>query len=107
MIDQESVRTALIHYRKDNGLSLREVGRLTGISPTTMSRLSRGVGILDMNNLCRLAQFVGLPINGYECDGNTLPNIKAAIDRDDNLGAGSKETLFEIMSVAYRQFVKD
>ncbi len=104
MIDQQTVRTAFIHYRKQHGLSGRRAARDLGFSVSTLNRFERGEAI-GFEALYRLAQITKLPINGITCDGRTMPNIKQAIDADPLLDADAKETLFALISVAYKIYV--
>lgn len=52
--------TQLHALRSAKGLSLRQVTKATGVSPSTQSRAERDVGIPDAVILSKLAEFYGV-----------------------------------------------
>lgn len=60
----------LRRVRKEKGLSLRDVKEITGISPSTLSRIERG-HIPDVAVIGDLADFLGVTVQaGSQADGD-------------------------------------
>jgi transcriptional regulator with XRE-family HTH domain len=56
----EQAQPTLKDLRLKRGLSVRELGRRTGIDPTHLSRVERGRAHLSVDALARVAQALGM-----------------------------------------------
>jgi len=82
-----SLSLALKERRKADGLSLRQVGKLTGVSQSTLSRLENLKGNLDFHVQVALSKYLHVPLSpdAVPCDGRTLENVKQVIFNDPNV----------------------
>src|SRR3954463_14635008 len=54
---------AIKRRREELGLSLRDVGDLTQVSASTLSRIENGTGRPDADNIARLTQWLDMPVD--------------------------------------------
>src|SRR5213076_1990553 len=54
--------TAVRRRREQQGLSLRDVADLTGVSASTLSRIENGTGKPDADNIARLTNWLDVPM---------------------------------------------
>jgi transcriptional regulator with XRE-family HTH domain len=111
----EILAKALKNKCEAEKLSNRAVGRLTGISSSTISRIRNLKGKQDAEVVIRLCDWLGLPaerVLNHEDDApvSYLPNsdlpqiVDAHLERDINLTKENAAKLSEIFRTAYRQF---
>lgn len=105
MIEQQTISEKLKRRRQEQGLSLAAVAEVTNISPSTLSRLEKGAGKLDMSNFAALARYLDLPLDGYEIrtesGSNMLESMSNIIRSDPNVR--NPEGLCRLFSIAYRE----
>jgi len=104
MITQNELSDALIRHRQRRGLSLAQVAEDLNVSSSTLSRLERGVGTLDMPTLSALYIYLDIPLDGYAVKvlpGNTLDAILQIIRADPNIE--HPEGLCRLLTVAYKE----
>ena len=88
----------LVAEKMDNeNLSLRKVGRATGISHTTISRILYGDAV-DLDTLLLMSDWLDIPpsrvLDGYETDeGNLEARIGALLDLNPKLRDVFKEAM--------------
>lgn len=80
MSDQEKLRDHLKKEVADRRLSLRELGRLSGIDHATLSKIMNGKRKINLNHLHRLSEGLGISVKSLLTDSD---NHHIA---DDNLG---------------------
>jgi transcriptional regulator with XRE-family HTH domain len=111
---------AVKRRREENGLSLRDVADVTGISASTLSRIENGTGKPDAENLARLTDWLGMPMDRIVKKGDSdevepvvyypheaMPEIvEAHLRADKNLTPDTAKALSELFRVAYKQFSK-
>jgi transcriptional regulator with XRE-family HTH domain len=104
--------------RKELGMSLRELAKVTGISPSTLSRIENNTGKPDADNIARLASWLGIPVDRilhsetevkpviYYPDESVPEIVEAHLRADKNLTPETAKALAELFRVAYYQFSK-
>src|SRR3981081_913263 len=113
---------ALRRRREQQGLSLRDVADLTGVSASTLSRIENGTGKPDADNIARLASWLGMPIERVRPHGPRSPTdpkpvvyyphestpeiVEAHLRADRHLTADTARALSELFRVAYAQSSK-
>lgn len=110
-VETERSRLAaqLRNARAKAGLSLRDLGEIIGVSSSTLSRVeNETAGTLDFDNEVRIKRWLNIPLSvgTVTATGNTLDNIKAAIDADESLDRHVADALYDLMAVAYRRLAK-
>lgn len=75
--DGYTVGPNLRQLRTDRKLTLEQVSELTGLSTSSIKQLEQGGRNLSMNSLF-------LFMAAYECDANTLLNIKKKVITDND-----------------------
>ena len=108
---------AIKRRREELKLSLRDVGDLTEVSASTLSRIENGTGRPDADNIARLTQWLDMPVDRlmthksdniepviYYPHEKTPEIIKAHLRADKNLSPETAEALSELFRVAYQQF---
>ena len=117
-INTEELGAILKRTREKKRLSLRKVADLTGVSFNTLSRMERGIGTPDAENLTRVSEWIGMPVarlvaGGRRKDGEPViyyPNestpdiIQAHLNADPALTPDKKKALGELFRTAYEQF---
>jgi transcriptional regulator with XRE-family HTH domain len=69
---------AIKRRREELNLSLRDVGDLTDVSASTLSRIENGTGRPDADNIARLTQWLDIPVDRLmtkHLTGNVEPVI--------------------------------
>jgi transcriptional regulator with XRE-family HTH domain len=61
----ETIGTRIKALRKDRGLSLAELGRQTGVSEATLSRVENGQTLVSAHHLYQMAQALGTDITAF------------------------------------------
>lgn len=91
--------------RKRRGITLEKVQEESGVSASTVSRLENHGKPLDAHNEIRIKRWLGLPITlgTLSGTGDTLADIRSAIDADPTLDRKAATALYELMASAYRQ----
>lgn len=111
----QQLGTALKRKRESLGLSLAEVKEETGVGTSTLSRIERGVGAPDADNIARLAEWLEIPSERLFRDDlskvitldKPLPDIVVEhLNRDENLTAEAKDFLSTFFTQTYKQFLK-
>jgi transcriptional regulator with XRE-family HTH domain len=111
---------AVRRRREQQGLSLRDVANLTGVSASTLSRIENGTGKPDADNIARLASWLDMPIERVMHHGHRSPAdpkpvvyyphestpeiVEAHLRADRHLTADTARALSELFRVAYAQF---
>ena len=124
MVKKHGVNTAELgiavrRRREQQGLSLRDVADVTGVSASTLSRIENGTGKPDADNIARLAAWLDMPIERVMNHGRsatdpkpvvyypheTTPEIvEAHLRADKHLTPQTAKALSELFRVAYAQF---
>lgn len=120
IIDVSELGEYIQRKRQGEGLSLREVSAITGVSAATLSRIENGKGVPDSTTLVRLAGWLGIPLDGL-MKGLLLPSadaemtiyrestpdkVEAHLRADPNLRPETAKALSELFRVAYNQFAQ-
>lgn len=120
IIDVKELGEYVKRKRQEDGLSLREVSTVTGVSPATLSRIENGIGIPDSTTLARLAGWLGIPLDRL-MKGALLPTdtehevvyrestpdiVEAHLRADPSLKPETAKALSELFRVAYNQFAQ-
>ncbi len=104
MIDQNIIRQKLNNRLKSEKLSLRKIALETGVSFSTLGRISRNVGQADTETLLKIAEWLGI-VNfsgGTVASGeNTMENIRAVIEADGNLSAKNRTRIWKLFKQMY------
>ena len=107
-MNQPEIGKQLHRKRHKGGLSIRALTELTGLAPSTISRIERGLP-MDFDNFVRVNQWLGNQTTAMVKATPSViayePDILAAICRhirgDQNLTPENAETLCRIMTTAY------
>src|SRR5689334_19484482 len=73
-VNTAELGTAVRRKREQQGLSLRDVADVTGVSASTLSRIENGTGKPDADNIARLAAWLDMPIERVMHHGNRAAN---------------------------------
>ena len=119
LISTAELGKAIKRRREELNLSLRDVGDLTEVSASTLSRIENGTGRPDADNIARLTQWLDMPVDRLMNHGTdnvepviyypheaTTEIISAHLRADKNLTPETAEALSELFRVAYKQFSK-
>jgi transcriptional regulator with XRE-family HTH domain len=119
LISTAELGKAIKRRREELKLSLRDVGDLTEVSASTLSRIENGTGRPDADNIARLTQWLDMPVDRlmrhndenvepviYYPHEATTEIISAHLRADKNLTPETAEALSELFRVAYKQFSK-
>lgn len=117
LISTSELGKAIKRRREELNLSLRDVGDLTEVSASTLSRIENGTGRPDADNIARITQWLDMPVDRLmkKSDENIEPVIyypheptteiiSAHLRADKNLTPETAEALSELFRVAYNQF---
>src|SRR6267143_2694754 len=61
-VNTSELGTAVRRRREQQGLSLRDVADVTGVSASTLSRIENGTGKPDADNISRLTSWLDVPL---------------------------------------------
>ncbi|HYV25842.1 MAG TPA: helix-turn-helix transcriptional regulator [Pyrinomonadaceae bacterium] len=119
-VNTAELGTAVRRRREQQGLSLRDVADLTGVSASTLSRIENGTGKPDADNIARLAGWLDMPIervmhHGHHSSTDPKPVVyyphestpeivEAHLRADKHLSPQTAKALSELFRVAYTQF---
>jgi len=119
-VNTTELGNAVRRRREQEGLSLRDVAELTGVSASTLSRIENGTGKPDADNIARLAAWLDMPIERVMHHGSrnsadpkpvvyyphesTPEIVEAHLRADKHLTAQTARALSELFRVAYAQF---
>src|SRR2546423_3418657 len=119
-VNTAELGTAVRRRREQQGLSLRDVADLTGVSASTLSRIESGTGKPDADNIARLAAWLDMPIErvmhgGHRSSTDPKPVVyyphestpeivEAHLRADRQLSPETAKALSELFRVAYTQF---
>lgn len=119
LISTVELGRAIKRRRDELKLSLRDVGDLTEVSASTLSRIENGTGRPDADNIARLTQWLDIPVDRlmthtsdniepviYYPHERTPEIIEAHLRADKNLTPETAKALSELFRVAYQQFSK-
>ncbi len=119
LISTVELGRAIKRRREELKLSLRDVGDLTEVSASTLSRIENGTGRPDADNIARLTQWLDIPVDRlmthtsdnvepviYYPHEKTPEIIEAHLRADKNLTPETAKALSELFRVAYQQFSK-
>lgn len=120
LISTVELGKAIKRRREELKLSLRDVGDLTEVSASTLSRIENGTGRPDADNIARLTQWLDMPVDRlmtkhltnnvepviYYPHEKTPEIIEAHLRADKNLSPETANALSELFRVAYKQFSK-
>lgn len=109
---------AIKRRREELGLSLRDVGDVTQVSASTISRIENGTGRPDSDNIARLTQWLDIPVDrlmtkrpGSDVEPviyypkEPVPEIISAhLRADPHLTPEMANALSELFRTAYKQF---
>lgn len=118
LISTVELGKAIKRRREELKLSLRDVGDLTEVSASTLSRIENGTGRPDADNIARLTQWLDMPVDRlmtkhlvdrvepviYYPHEATTDIIEAHLRADKNLTTETAQALSELFRVAYQQF---
>jgi len=118
LIDTSELGKAIRRRRQELKLSLRDVGDVTQVSASTLSRIESGKGRPDAENIARITQWLDMPVDrvmkkhaGTEVEPvvyypheSTPEIVSAHLRADKNLSAETADALSELFRVAYSQF---
>jgi len=119
-VNTSELGTAVKRRREQQGLSLRDVADVTGVSASTLSRIENGTGKPDADNIARLASWLDMPIERVMHPGSrsasdpkpvvyyphesTPEIVEAHLRADKHLTPDTARALSELFRVAYTQF---
>jgi transcriptional regulator with XRE-family HTH domain len=105
--------------RKEKNIGLRAAAQESGVSPSTLSRLERGVAssLPDADTLAKLANWLNVSIGfllseqAKEGDENepeltTLEIVEVSLRADKNLSPETAEALAGMFRLLYEQFTR-
>ena len=117
LISTVELGKAIKRRREELKLSLRDVGDLTDVSASTLSRIENGTGRPDADNIARLTQWLDIPVDRlmthtsanvepviYYPHEKTPDIIEAHLRADKDLSPETAKALSELFRVAYQQF---
>ncbi|MBX7060762.1 MAG: helix-turn-helix transcriptional regulator [Acidobacteria bacterium] len=118
LIDTNELGKAIRRRRQELKLSLRDVGDVTQVSASTLSRIESGKGRPDAENIARITQWLDMPVDRvmkkqagadvepvvYYPHESTPEIVSAHLRADKNLSAETADALSELFRVAYSQF---
>jgi len=118
LINTVELGKAIKRRREELKLSLRDVGDLTEVSASTLSRIENGTGRPDADNIARLTQWLDMPVDRlmtkhspdhvepviYYPHEATTDIVEAHLRADRNLTPETANALSELFRVAYQQF---
>ena len=92
---REEIRKNLIKYRKEKGLSQKELAEKLNITNVSVSTWERGLNSIDISNLFNICKILEISINDlfgkFSNDKNEKEEIKEIKDLFNNLEKEEKE----------------
>ncbi|MCS6874017.1 MAG: helix-turn-helix domain-containing protein [Pyrinomonadaceae bacterium] len=119
-VDLKELGKRVKEQRERQGLSLRDLASQIGISASTLSRIEKGTGKPDADNIAKLASWLNIPVDRVMQKASSndeglvvyylqepVPEIvEAHLRADKNLTPEAAKALSELFRVAYQQFSK-
>ena len=113
-LDVRALFSALDAARTQRGLNWREVAKKTGVSQSTLTRLSQGRRP-DIDGALALTRWLGLPLEFFERDSDGVPThaappvsqIVALLRADKSLSPTAREMLDRLIRSAYKELQKE
>jgi transcriptional regulator with XRE-family HTH domain len=112
-LDWPAFASALDHERRSRSISWRRVAVESGVSPSTLSRLSQG-GRPDADGLAALALWSGLDLRTFVRNSrrilersDTLSSISAALHLDPRLSREHADAIAALVRSVYRRLIDD
>lgn len=108
--DAEALARTVQRRRTEQGLSLKDLSRETGLSPSTLSRVTRAEGVPGSDALARLARWLGMPpgrfvpstaANRVEAPVSLPDFVEAQLQADASLPPARAACLARIFRDAY------
>lgn len=109
-VDVSRLGEELLRYRVRNNVSLHDIQGDVDVSPSSLSRIERGVGEPDFATLAKIAEFVGQPVDAFLStnagkivhydDATTADKIAAALWADQKLSPLARRALRDLMAAA-------
>lgn len=110
---------ALNREKRMRMASLELVAKESGVSASTLSRISHAIGTPDLDNIVRLANWLGQPASRFIKNSTresaaaivynqneSIPNIvREIINKDPLVPVENKQGFADLFEVAYRAFV--
>ena len=115
IIDPVALGDRVRARRRSEGLSIRELAQLIGVSAPTLSRIERGHHLPERRNLIRIARWAGVPLDPvlpedahsrrnqpvHSSDASTVEAVEMHLRADENLSRDDAEALSELFRLAY------
>jgi transcriptional regulator with XRE-family HTH domain len=107
LLSQETVREIFIREKKSRKLTLDKISAGSGLHKSILSRFQNGVDV-NINTLVKIADFFEINLSGnvLKAGGNTLQNIKQAIENDPKLEAEKRVILVNLFESMYNALTK-
>lgn len=87
----EAIRHALTERRRESSMSMSELGRKVGVSPSMISQIERGQTLPSVGTLFALAAALGVTVDAFL----TLPEPKEAEEDGDGARRGAPRSVVE------------
>ena len=105
------IRDRLASTREQRGLTLRQAAQQVGVSPTTLSRIERGIGKPDLETLDSLIVWLDLDraavFRAKERDTNDTPGaVRVLLRADRNLDSRTAGALAAIFESVYKELTE-
>ena len=121
LINVKELGKHISRKREVEHLSLRAVAKVTGVSPSTLSRIETNKGFVpDAPTLARLCQWLGIPLERivdslpsgkrgntpvvYYRSESTPAIVEAHLRADPNLSSETAQALAELFRIAYEGY---
>ena len=112
--DVDALHAAMDSQRRSRGLTWKEVAAESGVSASTLTRLSRGRQP-DVNSLAALTVWLGISADHFMRAGQVaqfgtaspLAQISSIIHRDPHLSPEGSAALEELIRATYRRLRTD
>ena len=90
---REEIRKNLIKYRKEKGLSQKELANLLNVSPPSVSIWENGRNSIDINNLFNICKILDISFNdilgkfsNYKEETDEIKEVKEMFNKLNNEG---------------------
>jgi transcriptional regulator with XRE-family HTH domain len=121
LINVKELGRHVTRKRESEGLSLRGVAKLTGVSPSTLSRIETAKGFVpDATTLAKLCQWLSIPlervVGAADGTGNaviyyrtesTPAIVEAHLRADPDLTPETAQALSDLFRVAYEGYKRN
>jgi transcriptional regulator with XRE-family HTH domain len=113
-VDPQELGRQVAAKRRSRHLTLRQVAEQTGVSIPTLSRVERGDHLPELENLLRLARWVGLRLDPatqrrirnrvvHRPDADTVEAVELHLRADRNLSGEDADALTNLFRIAYER----